>query len=111
MARLYELWDGETGNLIGAYASEQDALAAVHDTVHRYGPAAATALALAVEDERGEGGLLASGADLIERADAVARSSRTSPCAWAACPPAAPTSMPARQSGAGKKSPPSQADA
>ena len=25
---MYELWDGETGNLIGAYASEQEALAA-----------------------------------------------------------------------------------
>jgi hypothetical protein len=74
MARLYELWDGETGNLVGAYASEQDALAAVSDAVHRYGPAAATTLALAVEDERGEGGLMVSGASLIERAEAVARS-------------------------------------
>jgi hypothetical protein len=75
MARLYELWDGETGNLIGAYASEQEALAAVSDAVHRYGPAAATTLALVVEDERGEGGLMASGASLIERAEAVASSS------------------------------------
>ena len=74
MARLYELWDGETGNLIGAYASEQEALAAVSDAVHRYGPAATT-LALVVEDERGEGGLMASGASLIERAEAVASSS------------------------------------
>ena len=68
MARLYELWDGETGNLIGAYASEQEALAAVHDTVRRYGLAAATNLALAIEDVRGEGGLMASGGDLVERA-------------------------------------------
>lgn len=75
MAKLYELWDGETGNLIGAYASEQEALAAVSDAVQRYGPSAATTLALAVEDERGEGGLMASGASLIERAEAVASSS------------------------------------
>ena len=73
MPKLYELWDGDTGNLVGAYESEKDALAAVHDTVRRHGRAAASTLALAVEDEGGEGGMLASGASLIERAEAVAR--------------------------------------
>jgi hypothetical protein len=34
----YELWDGETGNRVGRYESEQAALAAVAEDVGRYGP-------------------------------------------------------------------------
>jgi len=33
----YELWDGETGNCVGAYATRAAALRDVADTVHRYG--------------------------------------------------------------------------
>ncbi len=59
MAKLYELWDGETGNLIGAYASEQEALAAVSDAVRRRRPWPSR-LRMSV----GKGGAMASEASL-----------------------------------------------
>ncbi len=72
MTRTFELWDGETGNCIGAYDSEASALQAVRHTVDRYGRSAAETLALAYEDEDGDGGTIAAGAALIDYAKAAA---------------------------------------
>jgi hypothetical protein len=51
----WELWDTETGNLVGDYDSEDDALAVVRNALRRLGPAAIASLALGAQhdDERG----------------------------------------------------------
>ena len=58
----WELWDADSGNLVGDYASEADALANVHDAVSRHGPAVVETLALGAEYDD-DGGL-----ELIARA-------------------------------------------
>jgi hypothetical protein len=62
---MYELWDVQTANRIGAYRSERAALRDVADTVRRYGLHSAEALNLGL---LGPGGLVASGAELVRRA-------------------------------------------
>jgi hypothetical protein len=51
----WELWDTDSGNLVGDYATEADALLIVRNAVQRHGPAVAAMLALGAEydDERG----------------------------------------------------------
>jgi hypothetical protein len=68
VAATYELWDVDSGNVIGAYPSEKRALAAVASAVGRYGLSYADSLALIREDSRGSSKLLLSGAALSERA-------------------------------------------
>lgn len=68
MAMFYELLDIETGNLIGTYASEADALAVVRHAARINGPAYVGALALGYEDDDGEGAQVAAGTDLLSRA-------------------------------------------
>lgn len=65
---IYGLWDTETNNLIGDFDNERDALALVLRAIERNGPRDAETLALDVEDEHGEGRLIASGKELAERA-------------------------------------------
>jgi hypothetical protein len=70
----YELWDGETGNRVGTYASEGDALRAVLADVHRYGRGskALTSLGLLRSDpENKQGCLIAKGPELVERSLAL----------------------------------------
>lgn len=64
----YELLDTETGNLIGSYASEEEALAVVHNAVHINGPVYVQTLALGYEDDDGEGAQLAAGPEPLSRA-------------------------------------------
>jgi len=76
---MYELWDGETGNRVGAYATEDAALQALAEDVARYGreSEANTALALLLRDSDGQGAaLIAEGATLIERALATSNRAR-----------------------------------
>ena len=47
----WELWDTESGNLVGDYDSEADALAVVRDAVHRHGAVSVTTLALGAEHD------------------------------------------------------------
>lgn len=68
---FFELLDVETGNLIGTYASENEALAVVRHAVRLNGPAYVEALALGYEDEDGVGAQLAAGPDLLSRALAM----------------------------------------
>jgi hypothetical protein len=72
MNTLYELWDFETGNCIGAYEDVETAFADVRDTVRRYGTQAATSLVLLTAPDDMEGERIAAGNDLIERAAAAA---------------------------------------
>jgi len=50
----FELWDMETGNLVGDYDSEAEALSVVREAVRQHGRAVVAALALGAEfDEDG----------------------------------------------------------
>ena len=71
MNATYELWDYATGNCIGAYANQAAALAAVRDTIRRYGDDAATSLVLLTAPDDGEGERIAAGSELIEQARSV----------------------------------------
>ena len=70
----WELWDTETGNLVGDYDSEEDALAVVRDALRRLGPGAITPLALGAEHD--EGGLDDDLPPVLEGEDLVARVQR-----------------------------------
>ena len=75
---FYELIDVESGNLIGTYDSEADALAVVRHAVRENGAAYVESLALGRSDENGDGALIAEGAELLERsarADRIPHSS------------------------------------
>ncbi len=75
---LYELWDVETGNQIGHYPTEEDALDTVRDTISRYGRHSdeVTSLGLLGRDpELIGGGLIAEGTALVDRALGVDSSS------------------------------------
>ncbi|MCC7371864.1 MAG: hypothetical protein IT306_25845 [Chloroflexi bacterium] len=69
----WELWDAETGNLIGTAESEAEALALVRELAGKGWPAAA--LSLIVEDETRPAASLPpalTGAALLQRAEAAA---------------------------------------
>jgi hypothetical protein len=64
----YELWETSTGNLIGSYATEQDALALIRRAIEAHGVAYADTIVLGFENQRGRSKVLAAGAALAERA-------------------------------------------
>jgi hypothetical protein len=74
MVTTYALWDLETGNLVGAYACEADALAVVRRSIEEHGRASVGPLALARETQRSTKNV-AQGDELAARALAGARSS------------------------------------
>lgn len=50
----WELWDTDSGNLVGEYSTETEALAIVRDALDRHGSAVVATLALGAEyDEEG----------------------------------------------------------
>lgn len=65
----YELWDMQTANLVGDYATQEDALEDVRQTLLTSGRAAIEPLSLAFETESGETRSIASGKSLIELAE------------------------------------------
>ena len=65
---FYELIDVESGNLVGTYDSEDEALSIVRRGVHLNGSGFVDTLALGYEDDDGEGAQIAAGADLLARA-------------------------------------------
>jgi hypothetical protein len=70
----WELWDTDSGNMVGDYATEADALLIVREAVQRHGADMAAALALGAEhdDEAGADDDLPavlSGKELIARAE------------------------------------------
>ncbi len=70
---FYELIDVESGNLIGTYDSEAEALAVVRHAARENGPAYVNSLALGRSGAEGEGELIAEGAELLERSAHVGR--------------------------------------
>jgi hypothetical protein len=75
----YELWDSESGNLVGRYATEDEALVAVRETVALYGPDAAGSLLLGVEDPDRRSKAIARGPALVELACATALAATSDP--------------------------------
>lgn len=65
---VYALWELRTNNLIRDFDHEHDALAATLRFIELNGPASVDYLSPTVEDDQDEGGLIAYGSDLAERA-------------------------------------------
>jgi hypothetical protein len=66
----FGLMDTESGNMVGSFASEQEALLAVAATARDFGPASDAVLSLSLFrwDVPAEQGFIADGADLVRRA-------------------------------------------
>lgn len=64
----YELWEMQSGNLIGAWVAEADALASVRVALDRHGAEMVASLSLLAEDARGQTTVVAEGLALVERA-------------------------------------------
>ena len=76
MDAWYELWDVDTGNLVGTFASEADALAEVRGLLAVNGTSYADDLSLG-RRLGGGGELIAEGAELARRAEAARPERRT----------------------------------
>lgn len=62
----FELWDFETGNALGEYEREADALAVVRDNIRSHGPSVVQGVALLACDARGESRVVAQGENLLQ---------------------------------------------
>lgn len=61
----FEIWDLESGNALGEFEREPDALAAVRDNVRAEGPSVVKGIALVEIDARGGSRVVAQGDELI----------------------------------------------
>jgi len=66
----YELWNTTSGNLVGTFTSETEALEAVRQAVETHGLGYGDAFALGRETSRGTSRVIASGRDPVDRAAA-----------------------------------------
>ena len=66
-SKSYELWDTDSGNAVGGFTSEHEALAAVRDAAARYGTEYVTTWALVRATAR-RVTAIAEGRALVERA-------------------------------------------
>ena len=73
MAGIYELWNTRTGNIVGAFVSEDAALEAVRQTIESYGRDYTERLLLGREDRNGRSRRIVTGSELVERALAARR--------------------------------------
>lgn len=69
MNTVYELYNTRTRNLVGSYGSEGEALQVVRASESVNGPAYAERLMLTIEDEGGRTRQIASGRELVKRAN------------------------------------------
>ena len=60
----YEIWDGETGNLLIVRPSRSEALTIIREAIARHGEQYIDTLALVLEDDTGETHVLAEGREL-----------------------------------------------
>lgn len=67
MEAYYDLWDVDTGNSLGTYDTEAEALRIARLLIEAYGTDYAEMLDLGYSDEQGEGRSIASGAMLLDR--------------------------------------------
>lgn len=57
----YEIWETAAGNIVGAYATMDRALAVVRQSVAAYGKEYVESWLLAFEDDNGDGDVIAEG--------------------------------------------------
>ena len=69
----YELWDLDSGNLIGSYETEHEALEVLRNAIDAYGKAYADAVGLGRRDDKGQVQSIAESTALAERALARAK--------------------------------------
>ena len=62
----FELWNTESGNLLGSFANEELALTAVREAIRRNGEGYGEMLVLGSESSRGNSKVIASGRQLVE---------------------------------------------
>ncbi len=67
-ASVFDLWDTETGNLIGTFETEKHALKIVHDLLFSKGIQYADALDLGIQDATGNSRSIATGPKLATMA-------------------------------------------
>ena len=65
MTITYELWDTESRNLVAEFASREEAVAAVRQTLTVQGRCAVGRMALGTDDGDGGGEVIARGAGLV----------------------------------------------
>ncbi|MEA2583640.1 MAG: hypothetical protein QOF33_1725 [Thermomicrobiales bacterium] len=65
MAITFELWDVDTGNIIGSFATQDESLEAVRRLLEAYGPGYAEDLDLTAREDTGTARNVASGDRLI----------------------------------------------
>jgi hypothetical protein len=70
--KYFEVWDHRSGNLLGSYGAEWEALALVRDLATQSLPVDALTLIWGDEDDDDAGGQIAEGEDLVSRARADA---------------------------------------
>ena len=75
----YDLWDSESGNIIGTFVTRDQALSVVREALSRHGVGYAETLLLGQEDSRGRTKAIARGKKLVQLARALesAESPRT----------------------------------
>ena len=83
MAVVYDLWDIETGNMIGTYPSEAEAMQIVRELLDLNGVDYAEALGLGYLDEHGNPHPIATGATLVDRVREVRSTTVSTPHALA----------------------------
>ena len=66
--RFYEVWDTASGNVLGSFGTEWEALALVRDLASRRPESHALSLLWGDEDDEDLGGELATGGELLARA-------------------------------------------
>lgn len=64
----YELWEMRSGNLVGSWETEADALSVIRRAVDRQEAESVASLSLLAEDANGETSVIAEGLPLVERA-------------------------------------------
>ena len=65
---IYDLWDSESGNIIGTFATRGDALSVVRQALAEHGAEYVATLLLGQEDKRGQTKAIAHGKKLVELA-------------------------------------------
>ena len=71
MATIFALWETRSGNIINDYATEEEALAVVRETIEQYGLPAVATFSLVRETAQATT-LIVEGQDLADRALALA---------------------------------------
>ena len=78
MAPTYELWNTSSGNRVGEFESQDEALASVRRTLQQHGPSMIDSWALGYEDDEGADEVIARGAALVALAQPDATRAKSS---------------------------------